>query len=416
MIDVITRVAHERGTTYILMGAPPPRNALAAPDAALAAVPDPARAARRRPAHRRRPHAAPEEVTHDRARRDPRGRARRARRRPSRCASAARRSPQLHDGLPHARSCSPSPAPRSPSAASTRRCGSRASTARRSCRCSSREVPMHLPLDAALPQHVRQRAAAARGGRAARGARRRRRSTRGSSAAAPTRHAIRQLVEHEPVDTIVVTAGDAGRPGLLPDDIGWLLEHVPGEIIVIRPGTADLLLLTPPGRSRPARSWRAAGRRPGRAMPRRGTPDANGHRAWLRSGALRGSPGEAVADPGVGADEARALRRRACSLRRRFAMCVRSSDVASAYSGPHTSVSSLRCVISRPRLVASARSSENSIGVRCTSSPSSVTVCAARSTTRPSASIRGSVAARPARRSTACTRATSSPGANGFVT
>ena len=32
-------------------------------------------------------------------------------------------------------------------------------------------------------------------------------------------------------------------------------------------------------------------------------------------------------------------------------MCVRSSDVASAYSGPQTSVSSLRCVISRPRLV-----------------------------------------------------------------
>ena len=26
MIDVITRVAHERGTTYILMGAPPARN------------------------------------------------------------------------------------------------------------------------------------------------------------------------------------------------------------------------------------------------------------------------------------------------------------------------------------------------------------------------------------------------------
>jgi hypothetical protein len=38
-----------------------------------------------------------------------------------------------------------------------------------------------------------------------------------------------------------VTAGDVGSPGLLPDDISWLLEHVPGEIIVIRPGAPELL-------------------------------------------------------------------------------------------------------------------------------------------------------------------------------
>ena len=157
------------------------------------------------------------------------------------------------------------------------------------------EVPMHLPLDAALPhacdsalpllEAVEQRAA--RAGVAVDS-----RIERGRT----TRHAIRQLVEHERFDTIVVTAGDAGSPGFLPDEIGWLLEHAPGEIIVIRPGTADLLLLTPLGRSRSARSWRAAGRRPGRAMPRLRTPDTNGHRAWPSKGALRGSPGESVSD------------------------------------------------------------------------------------------------------------------------
>ena len=157
------------------------------------------------------------------------------------------------------------------------------------------EVPMHLPLDAALPstcdsalpllEAVEQRAA--RAGVAVDS-----RIERGRT----TRHAIRQLVAHEHFDTIVVTASHAGSPGFLPDEISWLLEHAPGEIIVIRPGTADLLLLTPPGRSRPARSWRAGGRRPGRAAPRLRTPDANGHRVWPLKGAVRGSSGESVSD------------------------------------------------------------------------------------------------------------------------
>ena len=101
-------------------------------------------------------------------------------------------------------------------------------------------VPMHLPLDAALPRQcdsalplleaIEQRAV--RSGVAVDA-----RIERGRS----YHHAIRQLVEHEPFDTVVVTAGDVGSPGLLPDDISWLLAHVPGEIIVIRPGAPELL-------------------------------------------------------------------------------------------------------------------------------------------------------------------------------
>jgi hypothetical protein len=65
------------------------------------------------------------------------------------------------------------------------------------------------------------------------------------------RHAIRELVDHESFDTTVVTAADTGTTGLLPDEISWLLENVPGEIIVIRPGTQiDLETLRPVRRGR----------------------------------------------------------------------------------------------------------------------------------------------------------------------
>jgi hypothetical protein len=133
-------------------------------------------------------------------------------------------------------------------------------------------VPLHLPLDAALPRQcdgalplleaIEQRAS--RAGVAVDS-----RIERGRT----YRHAIRELVAHETVDTMVVTAGDASSPGLLPDDVGWLLAHVPGEIIVIRPGVADLQVFsTPDGRvrqkSRQSRQQRASGARRAGLPPR----------------------------------------------------------------------------------------------------------------------------------------------------
>jgi hypothetical protein len=101
------------------------------------------------------------------------------------------------------------------------------------------QVPLHLPLDAALPvqcdaavpllEAIEQRAV--RSGVAVDS-----RIERGRS----YRHALRQLLAHEQFDTVVVTAADHGGTGLGPEDIEWMLENVPGEIIVIRPGTADL--------------------------------------------------------------------------------------------------------------------------------------------------------------------------------
>ena len=48
------------------------------------------------------------------------------------------------------------------------------------------------------------------------------------------RHALLELAEHEHFDTMVVAAVDGTEAGFHPDDIGWLLEHIDGEIIVIR--------------------------------------------------------------------------------------------------------------------------------------------------------------------------------------
>ena len=97
-------------------------------------------------------------------------------------------------------------------------------------------VPMHLPLDTPLPiqcdsalpllEAIEQRAARS-------GVTVDSRIERGRS----YRHAIREMTAHETFDTTVVTAADSGTTGLLPDEISWLLENVPGEIIVIRPGT-----------------------------------------------------------------------------------------------------------------------------------------------------------------------------------
>jgi hypothetical protein len=102
------------------------------------------------------------------------------------------------------------------------------------------QVPLHLPLDAALPiqcdaaipllEAIEQRAV--RSGVAVDS-----RIERGRS----YRHALRQMLAHEHFDTVVVTAADSGSAGLLPDDISWLLENVPGEIIVIRPGEPSAL-------------------------------------------------------------------------------------------------------------------------------------------------------------------------------
>jgi hypothetical protein len=48
------------------------------------------------------------------------------------------------------------------------------------------------------------------------------------------RHALRRLFDHERFDRIVIPASES-RAGFDYDDIAWLLENAPGEILVLRP-------------------------------------------------------------------------------------------------------------------------------------------------------------------------------------
>ena len=90
-------------------------------------------------------------------------------------------------------------------------------------------VPMAMPLDAPIPRQcgdamplleaVEQRAARA-------GVPVDTRIERGRT----YRHALRELLEHERYDRLVVAADDFGGA-----DVAWLLEHASGEVVVLRP-------------------------------------------------------------------------------------------------------------------------------------------------------------------------------------
>lgn len=103
------------------------------------------------------------------------------------------------------------------------------------------QVPLHLPLDTPLPRQgdraltlleaVEQRAHRCDVPVEAR-------IERGRDA----RHALREMLEHERYDRIVLAAAtNGGHDGFTPDQTAWLLNHAPGEILVLRPraGAAD---------------------------------------------------------------------------------------------------------------------------------------------------------------------------------
>jgi nucleotide-binding universal stress UspA family protein len=112
-------------------------------------------------------------------------------------------------------------------------------------------VPLHLPLDAALPRQsttaitlqeaIEQRATAF-------GVPVDARIERGRT----HRHALRQTIANEHFDRMVVAAAAQGCPGFAPDDVAWMLANAPGEIVVLRPGSQDQLV-PPPRANRRAR-------------------------------------------------------------------------------------------------------------------------------------------------------------------
>lgn len=102
-------------------------------------------------------------------------------------------------------------------------------------------VPMNLPLEGALPKQcaegmpllevIEQRALA-------QGVEVDSRVARGRTA----RDALRNLLAEEKFDRIIVSVGQGSEQpaGMGDDDIRWLLEKVPAEIMVLRPAPEDL--------------------------------------------------------------------------------------------------------------------------------------------------------------------------------
>ncbi len=108
-------------------------------------------------------------------------------------------------------------------------------------------VPMHLPLDTSLPkvasrsmpllEAIEQRAAA-------QGVPVDSRIERGRS----YRHALTRLLEQESFDRVVVPATSLLRNGLSGQDLVWVLEQAPAEVVILRPGPDDTRIVSPNGR------------------------------------------------------------------------------------------------------------------------------------------------------------------------
>ncbi len=61
------------------------------------------------------------------------------------------------------------------------------------------------------------------------------------------RDALRRLLQGEQVDRVIVSATDSPNKGLTADDLEWLLERVPAEILILRPGPQDTRQISPHG-------------------------------------------------------------------------------------------------------------------------------------------------------------------------
>jgi hypothetical protein len=120
-------------------------------------------------------------------------------------------------------------------------------------------VPLHMPLDAPLPRQsglaiplqeaIEHRATTF-------GVPVDARIERGRT----YRHALRTALAHERYSRIVIAAAAHGHRGFDPDDVAWLLDHAPGEIVVLRPSKEDQFG-PPPSRDGKRAAVRARARR-----------------------------------------------------------------------------------------------------------------------------------------------------------
>jgi hypothetical protein len=55
------------------------------------------------------------------------------------------------------------------------------------------------------------------------------------------RHALREAIEHERYDRVLVAAATPSTAGFHGEDIAWLLDHAPGEVVIVRPDDDDVI-------------------------------------------------------------------------------------------------------------------------------------------------------------------------------
>jgi nucleotide-binding universal stress UspA family protein len=106
------------------------------------------------------------------------------------------------------------------------------------------EVPKTLPLDCSIPNEAAQAMAmleAIEQRAGAKGVPVDARIERGRT----YRHALARLLAEEDFDRVVVSAGATGTQGLSGDDLVWLLEKAPAEVMILRPGPDDRRMVVP---------------------------------------------------------------------------------------------------------------------------------------------------------------------------
>jgi hypothetical protein len=99
------------------------------------------------------------------------------------------------------------------------------------------EVPLNLPLDAPLPRQAAQALPVLEAV-----------EQRALNSGVPVdsriergrtfRHALLELTDHERYDRIVAAAATCNGDGFSAEDIAWLLDHAPGEIVILRAAQA----------------------------------------------------------------------------------------------------------------------------------------------------------------------------------
>jgi nucleotide-binding universal stress UspA family protein len=106
------------------------------------------------------------------------------------------------------------------------------------------EVPKSLPLDCPIPKEASQAMGmleAIEQRAAAKGVAVDARIERGRT----YRHALARLLSEEEFDRVIVSAGATGTHGLSGDDLVWLLERAPAEVMILRPGPEDRRMVVP---------------------------------------------------------------------------------------------------------------------------------------------------------------------------